>query len=188
MWPRPRRCDKPTVHRRDGVCRVWRGVHGGQRYWGFSRSERRARVISRFHFHQTARRLRDTARRGDRRHGDWHRRDDDAELRSRLCRAWDVFLPALRRAEAESSLLLPRRVDMAKAAEFLLLGQAFGAEEAGRLGLAKATRFCDREGRAARDNTPRGDCHHTAPHARRWARNSGEDRGRSAADFRRHAI
>jgi len=40
--------------------------------------------------------------------------------------------------EAASSLLLPRRVGMAKAAEFLLLGQAFGAEEAARLGLANA--------------------------------------------------
>jgi enoyl-CoA hydratase/carnithine racemase len=40
--------------------------------------------------------------------------------------------------EAASSLLLPRRVGMAKAAEFLLLGEAFGAEEAVRLGLANA--------------------------------------------------
>jgi enoyl-CoA hydratase/carnithine racemase len=38
--------------------------------------------------------------------------------------------------EAASSLLLPRRAGMAKAAEFLLLGEAFGAEEAVRLGLA----------------------------------------------------
>lgn len=37
--------------------------------------------------------------------------------------------------EAASSLLLPRRIGMAKAAEFLLLGEAFGAEEALRLGL-----------------------------------------------------
>jgi enoyl-CoA hydratase/carnithine racemase len=40
--------------------------------------------------------------------------------------------------EAASSLLLPRRAGMAKAAEFLLLGEAFGAEEAVRLGLANA--------------------------------------------------
>jgi enoyl-CoA hydratase/carnithine racemase len=40
--------------------------------------------------------------------------------------------------EAASSLLLPRRVGMVKAAEFLLLGEAFGAEEAVRLGLANA--------------------------------------------------
>jgi enoyl-CoA hydratase/carnithine racemase len=40
--------------------------------------------------------------------------------------------------EAASSLLLPRRIGMAKAAEFLLLGEAFGAEEALRLGLANA--------------------------------------------------
>ena len=38
--------------------------------------------------------------------------------------------------EAASSLLLPRRIGMAKAAEFLLLGETFGAEEAVRLGLA----------------------------------------------------
>ena len=37
--------------------------------------------------------------------------------------------------EAASSLLLPRRIGMAKAAEFLLLGEAFGVEEALRLGL-----------------------------------------------------
>ena len=40
--------------------------------------------------------------------------------------------------EAAASLLLPRRVGMAKAAEFLLLGEAFGAGEAVRLGLANA--------------------------------------------------
>jgi len=40
--------------------------------------------------------------------------------------------------EAASSLLLPRRVGMTKAAEFLLLGEAFGAEEALRLGLINA--------------------------------------------------
>jgi enoyl-CoA hydratase/carnithine racemase len=40
--------------------------------------------------------------------------------------------------EAASSLLFPRRFGMAKAAEFLLLGDAFGAEEAVRLGLANA--------------------------------------------------
>jgi enoyl-CoA hydratase/carnithine racemase len=40
--------------------------------------------------------------------------------------------------EAASSLLLPRRVGMTKAAEFLLLGEAFGAREAVRLGLANA--------------------------------------------------
>src|SRR5262249_19695678 len=40
--------------------------------------------------------------------------------------------------EAASSLLLPRRIGMAKAAEFLLLGEAFGAEDAMRLGLANA--------------------------------------------------
>ncbi|MGH6863860.1 MAG: enoyl-CoA hydratase-related protein [Methylocella sp.] len=40
--------------------------------------------------------------------------------------------------EAASSLLLPRRIGMAKAAEFLLLGEAFGAGEAVRLGLANA--------------------------------------------------
>jgi len=38
--------------------------------------------------------------------------------------------------EAASSLLLPRRIGMAKATEFLLLGETFGAEEAVRLGLA----------------------------------------------------
>lgn len=40
--------------------------------------------------------------------------------------------------EAASSLLLPRRIGMTKAAEFLLLGEAFGAEDALRLGLANA--------------------------------------------------
>jgi enoyl-CoA hydratase/carnithine racemase len=40
--------------------------------------------------------------------------------------------------EAASSLLLPRRIGMVKAAEFLLLGEAFGAEEAVKLGLANA--------------------------------------------------
>ncbi|MGH6835684.1 MAG: enoyl-CoA hydratase-related protein [Methylocella sp.] len=40
--------------------------------------------------------------------------------------------------EAASSLLLPRRAGMVKAAEFLLLGEAFGAGEAVRLGLANA--------------------------------------------------
>ncbi|HUB65653.1 MAG TPA: enoyl-CoA hydratase-related protein [Methylocella sp.] len=40
--------------------------------------------------------------------------------------------------EAASSLLLPRRIGMAMAAEFLLLGEAFGADEALRLGLANA--------------------------------------------------
>lgn len=40
--------------------------------------------------------------------------------------------------EAASSLLLPRRIGMAKAAEFLLLGESFGADEALRLGLANA--------------------------------------------------
>ncbi|HEX3494252.1 MAG TPA: enoyl-CoA hydratase-related protein [Methylocella sp.] len=40
--------------------------------------------------------------------------------------------------EAASSLLFPRRIGVAKAAEFLLLGEAFGAEEAVRLGLANA--------------------------------------------------
>ncbi len=38
--------------------------------------------------------------------------------------------------EAASSLLLPRRVGLAKASELLLLGAPFGAEEAVRLGLA----------------------------------------------------
>ncbi|HXW72536.1 MAG TPA: enoyl-CoA hydratase-related protein [Methylocella sp.] len=37
--------------------------------------------------------------------------------------------------EAASSLLLPRRIGMAKASEFLLLGEAFDADEAFRLGL-----------------------------------------------------
>ncbi len=41
-------------------------------------------------------------------------------------------------AEAASSLLLPRRVGMAKAAELLLLCEPFGAEDAVRLGLANA--------------------------------------------------
>jgi enoyl-CoA hydratase/carnithine racemase len=40
--------------------------------------------------------------------------------------------------DAASSLLLPRRIGSAKAAEFLLLGEAFGTEEALRLGLANA--------------------------------------------------
>ncbi|MGH6796524.1 MAG: enoyl-CoA hydratase-related protein [Methylocella sp.] len=40
--------------------------------------------------------------------------------------------------EAASSLLLPRRTGMAKAAEIMLLGEAFGAGEAVRLGLANA--------------------------------------------------
>lgn len=40
--------------------------------------------------------------------------------------------------EAASSLLLPRRIGMAKAAEFLLLGETFGADDALRLGLANA--------------------------------------------------
>jgi enoyl-CoA hydratase/carnithine racemase len=38
--------------------------------------------------------------------------------------------------EAASSLLLPRRVGLAKASELLLLGEPFGADEALRLGLA----------------------------------------------------
>jgi enoyl-CoA hydratase/carnithine racemase len=38
--------------------------------------------------------------------------------------------------EAASSLLLSRRIGSARAAEFLLLGEAFGTEEALRLGLA----------------------------------------------------
>ena len=38
--------------------------------------------------------------------------------------------------EAASSLLLPRRIGLAKASELLLLGEAFGAEEAVRFGLA----------------------------------------------------
>ena len=40
--------------------------------------------------------------------------------------------------EAATSLLLPRRIGLAKASEFLLLGESFGAEEAVRLGLANA--------------------------------------------------
>ena len=40
--------------------------------------------------------------------------------------------------EAASSLLLPRRIGMAKASEFLLLGETFGADDALRLGLANA--------------------------------------------------
>jgi enoyl-CoA hydratase/carnithine racemase len=40
--------------------------------------------------------------------------------------------------EAASSLLLPRRIGMAKAAEYLLLGEVFDAEEAVKLGLANA--------------------------------------------------
>jgi enoyl-CoA hydratase/carnithine racemase len=40
--------------------------------------------------------------------------------------------------EAASSLLLPRRIGMAKAAEFLLLGESFGAEDAVRFGLANS--------------------------------------------------
>jgi enoyl-CoA hydratase/carnithine racemase len=40
--------------------------------------------------------------------------------------------------EAASSLLLPRRIGMAKAAELLLMGEAFGAEDAVRLGLANS--------------------------------------------------
>ena len=40
--------------------------------------------------------------------------------------------------EAASSLLLPRRIGMAKAAEYLLLGEAFDAEEALRIGLVNA--------------------------------------------------
>lgn len=40
--------------------------------------------------------------------------------------------------EAASSLLLPRRVGLAKASEFLLLGEGFDAAEAHRLGLINA--------------------------------------------------
>ncbi len=40
--------------------------------------------------------------------------------------------------EAASSLLLPRRIGIAKASEFLLLGETFGADDALRLGLANA--------------------------------------------------
>ena len=40
--------------------------------------------------------------------------------------------------EAASSLLLPQRIGMAKASEFLLLGEAFDAAEAHRLGLVNA--------------------------------------------------
>jgi enoyl-CoA hydratase/carnithine racemase len=46
--------------------------------------------------------------------------------------------------EAASSLLLPRRIGMAKASEFLLLGEPFGAQEAVRLGLANAIVAADR--------------------------------------------
>jgi enoyl-CoA hydratase/carnithine racemase len=40
--------------------------------------------------------------------------------------------------EAASSLLLPRRIGMARASEYLLLGETFAAEEAMRLGLVNA--------------------------------------------------
>lgn len=40
--------------------------------------------------------------------------------------------------EAASSLLLPQRIGMAKAIEFMLLGESFSAEESVRLGLANA--------------------------------------------------
>lgn len=40
--------------------------------------------------------------------------------------------------EAAASLLLPRRIGMAKAAQYLLLGESFDANEALRLGLANA--------------------------------------------------
>ena len=40
--------------------------------------------------------------------------------------------------EAATSLILPRRIGLAKASEFLLLCESFGAEEALRLGLANA--------------------------------------------------
>jgi enoyl-CoA hydratase/carnithine racemase len=40
--------------------------------------------------------------------------------------------------EAASSLLLPRRIGLAKASELLLLGEPFGAEEALRLGIVNA--------------------------------------------------
>ncbi len=40
--------------------------------------------------------------------------------------------------EAASSLLLPRQIGMAKASEFMLLGESFGAEDAVRLGLANS--------------------------------------------------
>jgi enoyl-CoA hydratase/carnithine racemase len=40
--------------------------------------------------------------------------------------------------EAGSSLLLPERIGMAKASEFLMLGESFDAEEAHRLGLVNA--------------------------------------------------
>jgi enoyl-CoA hydratase/carnithine racemase len=40
--------------------------------------------------------------------------------------------------EAAASLLLPRRIGLAKASELLLLGEPFGAEEALRLGLANS--------------------------------------------------
>jgi enoyl-CoA hydratase/carnithine racemase len=40
--------------------------------------------------------------------------------------------------EAGSSLLLPQRIGMARASELLLLGEAFGAEEAERFGLINA--------------------------------------------------
>jgi len=79
--------------------------------------------------------------------------------------------------EAASSLLLPRRIGSVKAAEFLLLGDAFGtaarACQCHRSG-ERAARRRDRKGRAARGKTPRGTCRHAPPHAQRCSGNSGE--------------
>jgi 1,4-dihydroxy-2-naphthoyl-CoA synthase len=89
--------------------------------------------------------------------------------------------------EAASSLLLPRRIGSVKAAEFLLFGDAFGtaarACQCHRSG-ERAARRRDRKG----SKTPRGTCRHAPPHAQRCSGNSGENRGRGAAVFHRHAV
>lgn len=51
--------------------------------------------------------------------------------------------------EAGASLLLPRRIGMARAAQYLLLGESFTGEEAHRLGLVNALVAPDRVAEAA---------------------------------------
>ena len=89
--------------------------------------------------------------------------------------------------EAGSSLLAPQRFGRAKAAEYLMLAEPFGADEALRLGLvnavlpqSRASAPRDGKSRRARRQAARGSSRDPAPPARRW-------RGGEGADGRRNA-